>query len=202
MESTHACSPSAPLPWFEETKRNQVSVLFVGIKGFKSYAENRDPDSLMEDLSEYLSIATSSVLEFGGFVDKLVGDGVISIFTNSPAAADHAERAVRAALAMQMRFKQKGAAGNQLLPRAGIGISSGVVLSGCVGSGENREIAFLGETFRTAYSLTVMAGPGEIVLSKEAYALLKNMVSVEPLPPREMLQRTQSWESFRLTEKQ
>jgi class 3 adenylate cyclase len=192
---------AALLTCSEETKRNQVSVLFVGIKGFKTYAENREPEALMEDLNEYLSIATSSVEEFGGFVDKLVGDGVISVFANSAVAADHAERAVGAALAMQRTFKEKGTTGNQLLLRAGIGISSGVVLSGCVGSGETKEIAYLGESFRTAYSLTVMAGPGEIILSKEAYRLLENTISVEPLPPREVLQRTQSWENFRLLEK-
>jgi adenylate cyclase len=196
-EADHGSMPS-----FEETRRNQVSVLFVGIKGFKAYAEDRDPDSLMEDLNEYLRIASGSVQEFGGFIDKLVGDGVISIFTSSVGSGDHAERAVQAALLMQERFKNQGTAENGLLRKASVGISSGVVLSGSIGSETSREIAFLGETFRTAYSLTVLAGPGEIVLSREAYRLLENKISVEPLPPRDVLKRTKSWESFRLIEGQ
>jgi len=185
----------------DEVRRNQVSVLFVGIKGFKAYAQNREPGALFDDLNEYLSVATTSVRQYGGFVERFVGDGIISVFANSDAGLDHAERAVSAALSMRTMFRERGAAGNQLLPKAGFGISSGVVLSGRVESEDGKETTFLGEIFKSAYSLTVMADPGEIVLSKDSYLQLENSVSVEPLPPREVMQRFHSWESFRLIRK-
>ena len=184
-----------------ELKRNQVSVVFIGIKGFRAYAEERDPEGLQEDLSQYLSIAARVIQENGGYLDKLVGDAIISVFGNSPMASDHANRAVKAAIDLQDAFRKSGDGGNGLLSRVGIGISSGVVLSGCVGTGTKKELTFIGESFRTAYSLNVLAGAGEIIMSKDAYQLLDNQISVEPLPPREIMQRTKSWESFRLLRK-
>jgi class 3 adenylate cyclase len=185
----------------DELKRNQVSVVFVGIKGFRAYAEERDPEGLQEDLSQYLSTATRMIRENGGYLDTLVGDAIIAVFANSPMASDHANRALKAATDLQDAFQKTGDSKNGLLSRVGIGISSGVVLSGCVGTGTKKELTFIGESFRTAYSLNVLAGAGEIIVSKEAYQLLEDQVSFEPLPPREILERTKSWESFRLLKK-
>lgn len=185
----------------QDMARNQVTVLFAGIKGFKTYAQTREPAKLMEDLNEYVSIATECILRYGGYVDKFIGDAVIAVFASSPLEANHAERAIDAATEMQGFFHKNPNSDNQLLSRVGIGISSGIVLSGTIGTEVKKELAFIGESFKVAYSLNVMAGPGEIIVSRDAYQLLKNRISVEPLPPRELMKRTQSWENFRLIKK-
>jgi len=185
-------------PRDSEMKQNQVTVLYAGIKDFMAYTEINDHQKLMEDLNGYLSLATDYIRKFGGYIDKFVGDAVIAVFGNSPHQADHAERALNAAVAMQKALQNSGQDGNQLLLKVGIGISSGVVLSGCVGSPAEKELTFIGESFKVAYSLNLMAGPGEIVMSRDAYRMIQPHVTVEPLPPREMMQRTNSWESFRL----
>lgn len=185
----------------QEMARNQVTVLFAGIKGFKTYAQTREPVKLMEDLNGYVSIATECILKYGGYIDKFIGDAVIAVFASSPLEANHAERAISAAVDMQDAFRADSSSENQLLSRVGIGISSGIVLSGTIGPEVKKELTFLGESFKIAYSLNVMAGPGEIIVSRDAYLLLKNRISVEPLPPREMMQRTQSWENFRFIQK-
>ena len=185
-------------PYKEEITRNQVTVLFAGIKGFKSYAEARGPQEVLDDLNEYLSIATNSIVEFGGYVDKFIGDAVIAVFGNSPLQVDHSERAVAAAVAIQDGLQTAGTGGNPLLSRVGIGISSGVVLSGHIGSDVKKEFTFIGESFKVAYSLNVMAGPGEIIMSKDVYQSIEQYVTVEPLAPREMGQKTEPWENFRL----
>jgi len=186
-------NPSLPM-----ITRNQVTVLFAGIKGFRAYADTRDPEEVLEDLNEYFAIATSSILDFGGYIDKFVGDAVIGVFGSSPLQADHTERAVRSAVFMQKALQDASRNGNQLLCKVGVGISSGVVLSGHMGSYAKKDYTFIGESFKVAYTLNVMAGPGEIVISKDVYQLIENFVSVEPLPPREMLDRTEPWENFRL----
>ena len=178
--------------------RNQVTVLFAGIKGFKAYANVKAPEEVLKDLNEYLSIAANCISEYGGYLDKFVGDAVIGVFGNLPLQKDHSERAVRAAMAMQQAFEKGTQNGNALLSLVGIGISSGVVLSGPIGSRGNEGMAFIGESFKVAYLLNVMAGPGEVVLSKDVYQLIEPFVSAEPLPPREMMHRTESWENFRL----
>jgi adenylate cyclase len=185
----------------QDMARNQVTVLFAGIKGFKAYAQTREPVRLMEDLNDYVSIATDCILKYGGYIDKFIGDAVIAVFASSPLETNHAERAINAAMEMQASFRKNPSDDNQLLSRVGIGISSGIVLSGTIGPEMKKELTFIGESFKVAYSLNVMAGPGEIIVSRDAYQLLKNSISVEPLPPREMMQRTQSWENFRFIKK-
>jgi hypothetical protein len=56
----------------------------------------------------------------------------------------------------------------------------------------------MGESFKSAENLAMIAGPGEIVIGREIYQYLGSAVSVDPLPPREFLDRTGSWENFRL----
>lgn len=189
--------------WEGDIARNQVSVVSIGIKDFKTYTETKDPQDLVEDFNEYFSVVTETIDHFGGYVDKFIGDAVVAVFGNSPMRTDHAVKAVQAALAMQGIFHGRGSDGNRLLLQVGIGISSGVVLAGHAGSQTKKGMAFIGESFKTAYSLNMLADPGEIVISRDAQRLLEyDRISVEPLPPREILQRTQSWESFRLSSRE
>ncbi|HME42122.1 MAG TPA: adenylate/guanylate cyclase domain-containing protein [Syntrophorhabdales bacterium] len=185
-------------PYREEITRTQVTVLFAGIKGFKAYTEARDPQEVLDDLNQYLSVATDCIVAYGGYVDKFIGDAVIAVFGNTPLWADHSERAVSAAVAIQEALQNAAGNGNPLLSKVGIGISSGVVLSGHIGTEEKKAFTFIGESFKVAYSLNVMAGPGEIIMSKDVYQSVEQNVSVEPLAPREMAQRTEAWENFRL----
>lgn len=178
--------------------RNQVTVLFAGIKGFKAYANTRAPEQVFKDLNECLGIASECITECGGYIDRFVGDAVIGVFGNAPLQTDHTARAVRSAVAIQKALEKRIHEGNELLGMVGIGISTGVVLSSRTGAHDNRETVFIGESFKAAYLLNVMAGPGEIVLSKEVYQLIEEFVRVEPLPPREIMQRTEPWQSFRL----
>jgi len=182
----------------EGIKRTQVTVLFAGIKGFKAYTETRDPQEVLNDLNQYLSIATGPIIDFGGYIDKFIGDAVIAVFGNTPVWLDHSERAVSAAVAVQEALQQAAGNGNPLLSKVGIGISSGVVLSGNIGPEEKKTLTFIGESFKVAYSLNVMAGPGEIIMSRDVYESVEQKVSVEPIAPREMAQRTEPWENFRL----
>lgn len=183
----------------DETVRNQVTVLFAGVKGFKAYAQTRDAQEVLRDLNEYFALASNCIVSHGGYIDKLVGDAIIGVFGTSPLLGDHSERAVLAAVAMQEALRASLGTGlNPLFSKVGIGISSGVVLSGSIGSEMKKEYTFIGESFKVAYSLNVMAGPGEIVISKEVYQSVEECVSVEPLPPREMMHRTDPWENFRL----
>lgn len=181
-----------------EMNQNHVTVLFAGIKGFRAYAEINDHQKLMDDLNDYLVLATQCIRTYGGHIDKFVGDSVIAVFGNAPHEANHAERAVKAAVAMQKALQDGGESGNQLLLKVGIGINSGVVLSGRIGSSDQNEQVFIGESIKVAYSLNFMAGPGEIVMTRDAYRMVEHLVTVEPMPPQVLMRRTQPWENFRL----
>jgi len=185
---------------FPEAVRNQVAVLYTGIREFKTYAGSRNPEGVFQDLSEYFSIATKGILDHSGYIIRVAGDTVVGIFQSSPLKGDHIHRAVRGAVAIQkaLEFEKEQGSENPLLGKVGIGISSGVVLYGDIGSHAGKKNNYIGESFKVASSLYALAGPGEIVISKDVYKSIENCVVVDPLPPREMTQRTEAWESFRL----
>jgi adenylate cyclase len=178
--------------------RSQVAVLCAGIRGFRECTEARKPGEVLRDLNECFSIAAENIVAHGGSIDKFLGDAVVAVFTSSPLEPNHSERAIRAAVALQKALHGQGKHDNPLLKRVGIGISSGVVISGQIGSDLKKAYGSIGESFKTAYSLHLMAHPGGIVMSKEVYHGVEHLVSVEPLPPRRKVERFRSWESFRL----
>jgi class 3 adenylate cyclase len=149
-------------------------------------------------MNDYFALATETITRFGGEVDKFVGDAVIGVFRSTVHTPDHVERAVRSAAALQESLRQGGGDGNPLYSLIGIGISSGVALAGRLAAGGYREPMYIGESFKSAYLLHVMSAPGEIVISRDVYQVIESSLSVEPLPPREMMEKTEPWENFRL----
>ncbi len=192
----HTVSPAPLLP--TQITRNQIAVLFAGVKGFREYADNRAPEDVIVDLNEYFALAARIAGEHDGKVDKFIGDAVSCVFQSMPLKPDHITRAVEAAVALQAALADQSQNGNEIMGKIGIGISSGVALAGSVEALPDKVHTFIGESFKTAYSLNVLAGPGEIIMSKDVFQAVEHLVTVEPIPPREMMDKTEAWENFRL----
>ncbi|MDD5763027.1 MAG: adenylate/guanylate cyclase domain-containing protein [bacterium] len=180
------------------TSRNPVTVLFASVKGFRSYADDSLPDDLMRNLKEIFSIASRNVLGYGGYIEKYQGESLTGVFGAPADLADHTRRAVRAAVSIQKALQEAAAGGNELLLKVSIGISTGVVLSGQIPSGETSSPFYVGEIFEEAASLNRAAREGEIVISRDVYLSVQNLVAVEPLPPQGAGEGRGSWEAFRL----
>ncbi len=180
------------------TARNPVTVLFASVKGFRSFADASLPDDLMRNLKEIFSIASRNVLGYGGYVEKYQGESLTGVFGAPADLADHTRRAVRAAVSIQKALQEAAENGNELLRKVSIGISTGVVLSGQVPSGETSSPFYVGEIFEEAASLNRAAREGEIVISRDVYQSVQNLVAVEPLPPQGAGVGRGSWEAFRL----
>ena len=178
--------------------RNPVTVLYASVKEFRSYADATLPDDLMRNLKEIFSIASRNVLGYGGRVEKYQGESLTGVFGAPADLADHTRRAVRAAVSIQKALQESAENGNELLRRVSIGISTGVVLSGKVPSGETSSPFYVGEIFEEAASLNRAAQEGEIVISRDVYQSVQNLVAVEPLPPLDTGGGRGSWEAFRL----
>lgn len=178
--------------------RNPVTVLYASVKGFRSYADASLPDDLMRNLKEIFSIASRNVLGYGGCVEKYQGESLTGVFGAPADLADHTRRAVRAAVSIQKALQEAARNGNELLRKVSIGISTGVVLSGNVPSGDTSSPFYVGEIFEEAASLNRAAREGEIVISRDVYHSVQNLVAVEPLPPQGAGGGRGSWEAFRL----
>ena len=184
--------------WLKGT-RNEATILFTDVRGFTPYSEAKKPEEVVEDLNEYFWIATECILKYGGYVDKFIGDAVLGVFGVPIAQTDHAERAVKAMVEMQRALQERaGQSNNILLSRVGIGINSGVVVSGTLGSQVKMEYTVIGDSVNTASRLNGLAGPGEIIISKSVYELTKHLVSTKPLPPQPIKGKSEMVEVFQV----
>jgi adenylate cyclase len=183
--------------WLKGTRTN-ASILFTDIRGFTAYSEKTEPETIVEQLNEYFSIATKFILKNGGYVDKFIGDAVLGVFGAPIPHAHHAEMAVRTAVEMQQELQKISISGNDILSKIGMGINSGVVLSGNLGSQVRMEYSIIGDSVNVAAHLNAMAGPGEIIISRSVYDVIQHIVTVEALPSQQMKGKTESIESFRV----
>jgi len=178
--------------------RNEATIVFVDIRGFSSFSEINEPEEIVEKLNEYFEIATQSIQDHGGYVDKFIGDAVLGVFGVPIYHKDHTERAVRSAAHMQKEFLKKQENGNVLLQAVGIGINSGVVVSGNIGSQDRMEYTVIGDSVNLAAHLYRLANPGEIIISKSVYSKIKEMVQADPLPSQNIKGKTEPVETFKL----
>lgn len=136
----------------------EVTILFADIRGFTSLAEGMTPEELLQLLNTYLGRMSRVIENEKGVIDKYIGDEVMAIFGTPLPQADHAVRAVTAALGMLQelaRFNSAQRATSACAPilRIGIGVASGPVVAGNVGSPERLNYTVLGDTVNLAARL-------------------------------------------------
>ncbi len=154
-------------------KRIEGSVLFADISGFTSISEKTKAEELVSMLNRFFSLITCACAANHGIVDKYMGDGVMLVFGAPETDKDHAFHAISCALLMQKLIahenSQREAAG--LLPvQFRVGINTGSMLAGNMGSHERMEYTVVGDTVNLASRLCGITNSGQIVISREMYA--------------------------------
>lgn len=178
--------------------RNEASILFADIRGFTSFSDTREPEVVVEMLNRYFEIATHIILAYGGYIDKFMGDAVLGVFGVPVFRKDHAERAVRAALAMQDELQKARKNGIQMFDAIGIGIDSGIVVSGNIGSQAKMEYTVIGDSVNVASRLNAIAGPGDVIVSRNVYDSIETVATAEALPAQRIKGKSDPIEIFRI----
>ena len=150
---------------YTEPEWEMVTVLFVDIRGFTSFADRSTAREAVEFLNEFFGVVIPVLTGHGGHVNKLLGDGLLGVFGAPDACPDHADRAL--ATAREMVSAVEAHFGDRC--RIGIGINSGLVLVGTIGGGDHVELGVVGDPVNVAARVQdATRDLGEPVLLTEA----------------------------------
>ena len=161
-----------------------ASILFTDLRGFTRLTERfaHDPAGLMEVLNAHLKKVLRSISICGGVVEKFVGDGVMATFGASGDQDDHVGRAMAAAIGLigaNEALNRRTAAEWGFRLDVGVGIASGPVVVGAVGSADRSELGVLGDAVNVAARLVTQAGPGEVLMTGTVYRAMAGMLQSE-----------------------
>jgi adenylate cyclase len=177
-----------------------VTILFSDIRGFSTLAERLATRDVASIVGRHLEAMAEVVLGHGGTIDKFQGDAVMAVFGAPEPTLDHAERALRCAIAMQVRQTELNEAGwDGDVPElgVGIGVNTGLVIAGTVGGGGRLEYTVVGDAVNVAQRLQSEAGAGEIVAAASTVAAAPR-VPATPIGPRVVKGREEPIEVFQL----
>ena len=147
-------------------ERRIVTVLFADLVGFTTLAEYMDPEQAKRLVDRAFARLVDDVTEYGGRVDKLLGDGILALFGAPVSHEDDPERAVRAGLRMQdtlNRTMARSTPDGDIDIRMRVGINTGEVL---VGTLAGTEYTAMGDVVNTASRLQSMAPPGRVIVGE------------------------------------
>jgi class 3 adenylate cyclase/DNA-binding NarL/FixJ family response regulator len=179
----------------------EVTILFSDIRGFSAIAERLTAREIGEIVGRHLGAMAEVISEHGGTIDKFQGDAVMAVFGAPEPSEDHAERALRCALAMQHRQWELNAQGwgtdaVEAL-NVGIGLNTGVVMAGAIGGGGRLEYTVIGDAVNVAQRLQSEAGGGEIVAAASTVSAAPT-VAAESIGPRVVKGREEPVEVYRI----
>lgn len=149
-------------------KRN-VSVLMCDLRGFTQMAERLPPESVVAIINNYLGVMTDVIMESGGTIDEFIGDAILVLFGAPVARPDHARSAVRCALRMQRTLESVNRMNSeQNLPSIamGIGINTGEVVVGNIGSERRTKYGVVGRNVNLASRIESCTVGGQILISE------------------------------------
>jgi class 3 adenylate cyclase len=158
--------------------RRDVSVMFADIRGFTSFSEHLDPESVLTELNSLLDGMVACTFDAEGTLDKFIGDAILVLFNAPIEQPDHARRAVETALKIQQRV-----VGHPSGLSIGIGIHTGEAVVGNVGTPERMEYTAIGSTVNIASRLCSTAQPGQIIVSDAVAELVSPEFILEAQAP-------------------
>ena len=151
----------------------EATVAFIDICGFTAISENESADTVVKLLNDYFDVIVKEIIAQGGYIDKFMGDAIMAVFRGNY----HLDRSIDACLSVRGKINALPALKTQatFTPKVSIGINSGEMISGNIGSSTLRRLDYtvIGDIVNTAQRLQSVALPGQIIINEVAYEKIK-----------------------------
>jgi class 3 adenylate cyclase len=148
------------------------TVAFLDICSFTKISENESPDTVVKLLNSYFDVMVKEIIAQGGYIDKFIGDAIMAVFRDE----FHLDRAIDACLAVRKKITELPTVSDEGIgPQVSIGINSGEMISGNIGSAGLRRLDYtvIGDAVNTAQRLQDNAAMGQILITETTYERIK-----------------------------
>ncbi|MGQ0811757.1 MAG: adenylate/guanylate cyclase domain-containing protein [Nitrospiraceae bacterium] len=168
---------------FLKGHRAEISVLFIDLRGFTSFAENADPEDLISVLRQYQTGMGRLISQYNGTLERFSGDAMMVFFNDPIPVPNHAEQAVRMAIAMREQVAGMCVewSGRSIDLGVGIGVAAGYATLGIIGFEGRKDYAAIGPVTNLAARLCSEAQHGQILISGRFLQLVESLVNTEPV---------------------
>ncbi len=161
----------------------EVTILFADVRRFTALSEGMKARDVVSLLNDVFELVAARILAHGGTIDKFIGDSVMAYFGAPVSQADHAARAVRAALDVQLALAERKLcddtpAEHSAFLEVGIGVHTGPVVVGNIGTDRRSDFTAIGDAVNVASRLEKLARPGEILISEAVQRRVRGVVSL------------------------
>jgi len=174
----------------------EASVAFIDISGFTAITEKEPPDVVVKLLNKYFDIMVKEIITQGGYVDKFIGDAILAVFKGDY----HLDRAIDASLAVRKHIDDSGKQPEMesFHPMVSVGIDSGEMISGNIGSAKLRRLDYtvIGDVVNTAQRLQDKAKPGQILISEFSWRKVKESFNCQPVDQIKMKNKSRSFMTY------
>lgn len=172
-----------------------ATVLFTDIRGFTALSERKKANEIVDMLNEYFELMVDILFAHEGTLDKFIGDAIMAIWGAPVYHPDDAIRAVRAAVDMQIVMKDfnkmRQMEGHEPI-HIGVGINSGDLVAGYIGSSKTMEYSAIGDSVNVASRLCSIAPPDDIIISESTYNIVKEHFNIIELPETQVKGRREA----------
>lgn len=166
-------------------KAQQCTIMFTDIRNFTRLSENMEPQKVVNFLNRFMTEMSRIIIKHEGIIDKFIGDNIMAIFIPGHDNRDDAKRAILTALEMKNQLKRLNREWKNagLKIKIGIGINTGEVIVGNIGSEERMDYTVIGDNVNIAARLECIAKGGRILINESTYRDVESIVEAKKLKP-------------------
>ena len=165
-----------------KTRRREVTVMFVDLRGFTAFTETAEPEEVMGVLREYHAVLGTLITAHDGTIEHFAGDGVMVVFNDPLPVEEHELKAVQMGLALRTAMQTLSASwrkrGHDL--GCGIGLAQGFATIGSIGFEGRRDYGTIGTVCNTAARLCGAAASGQVLISQRVFVRVEDHMDTEP----------------------